>query len=350
MYYLYTKKKRDYIPVEDSEKSERAKEKLKDIFQNKEKYNIPQRFLNKWDKIALFSSGGEVDKAKALYIKDEETTFDLKNKLNDLSSKEWLSETVTVFTQKGLGAGSKDAEIERLHPAPFSFQDVARLIRFFTKEGDKVLDPFAGVASTLKACAMENRVGYGIELSEKYFNLGKERIKVEIPDTSLYKNQQFMIHGDSVKRVKKFEKGFFDFIITSPPYWNILETIDHKVKENRIANDLDIKYSEDDVNDLGNVEDYDKFLKILSTLFDNCSEILGSKKYLCVIVSDFRKKEKYHLFHADLAKEIEKKGNFNLKGIRILHQKFKSIYPYGYPFTFVPNVHHQNVLIFQKNS
>jgi hypothetical protein len=69
---------------------------------------------------------------------------------------------------------------------------------------------------------------------------------------------------------------------------------------------------------------------------------------MAIIVSDFRKKEKYFIMHADLANAIEKLGTFNLKGIRILHQKFKSIYPYGYPFSFVPNVHHQNVLILQK--
>ena len=69
---------------------------------------------------------------------------------------------------------------------------------------------------------------------------------------------------------------------------------------------------------------------------------------MCIIVSDFRKKDRFYTFHADLAKKIEEKNNFKLKGIRILYQRHKSIYPYGYPFSFVPNVHHQNVLIFQN--
>jgi hypothetical protein len=49
------------------------------------------------------------------------------NKLNDLSAREWMSESVSVWTQRGLGAGHADAQIEREHPAPFSFTDVARL-------------------------------------------------------------------------------------------------------------------------------------------------------------------------------------------------------------------------------
>src|SRR5690242_1175784 len=74
---------------------------------------------------------------------------DARNQLNDLTAKEWIVETVSVWNQRGLGAGHKDAQIERQHPAPFSFTDVGRLIRFFTKSGAVVLDPFVGVGSTL---------------------------------------------------------------------------------------------------------------------------------------------------------------------------------------------------------
>lgn len=345
-YYIYQKNKRDFEPLIDKEKNIAAKAKLDKIYKS-HKNAIPLRFISKWDKIALFNAKGDVEKANSLYITDEEAVYDLNNMLNDLTSKEWLTETVTVFTQKGLGAGSKDAQIEKLHPAPFSFQDVAKLMKFFTKEGQSVLDPFAGVGSSMKACAFENRIGIGFELNEKYTALANERIQTEVPDTFPYKNKQRFINGDCRKLIKDIEKDTIDFIITSPPYWNILETIDHKVKQNRVANDLDVKYSDDEL-DLGNISTYEEFIGELSRFFDECSNCLKSKKYLVIIISDFRKKDKYHLFHSDLAQAIEKLGNFNLKGIRILHQKFKSIYPYGYPFSFVPNVHHQNVLILQK--
>ena len=35
------------------------------------------------------------------------------NKLNDLSAKEWIQETISVWRQKGLGAGHPDAKIEK---------------------------------------------------------------------------------------------------------------------------------------------------------------------------------------------------------------------------------------------
>ena len=96
------------------------------------------------------------------------------NKLNDLSAKEWIVETISVWNQKGLGKNHPDTKIEKEHPAPFSYTDISRLIKFFSKEGGVVLDPFVGIGSTLKACAVSNREGIGIDLNKKYVQLSKK--------------------------------------------------------------------------------------------------------------------------------------------------------------------------------
>jgi len=270
------------------------------------------------------------------------------NKLNDLSAKEWIQETISVFTQKGLGAGHSEAKIERQHPAPFSFQDVARLIRFFSKANNTILDPFCGVASTLKACALNNRNGVGIELVKKYYLLGKERLNIEVPKNSLFISKQQLINGDAFEEIEKFKDNHFDFIVTSPPYWNILTKVDHKAKQERIKNGLDTKYSEDP-KDLGNISNYNEFLPKLAMFFEKCSRILKANKYLCIIVSDFRHKSKYYAFHSDLARLLERQY-YTLKGITILYQRHKKIFPYGYPASYVPNIHHQYILILQNNA
>ncbi|MBC7289611.1 MAG: hypothetical protein H5T86_16540 [Armatimonadetes bacterium] len=69
---------------------------------------------------------------------------------------------------------------------------------------------------------------------------------------------------------------------------------------------------------------------------------------MAVVVSDFRLGPRYYLYHADIARSIESAG-FVLKGSIILVQDNKNLYPYGIPRTFVPNVHHQNILILQKS-
>lgn len=274
---------------------------------------------------------------------EEVGKYDPRNKLNDLTSKEWIQDTRSVWFQKGLGSKHEHAQIERQHPAPFSFQDVGRLIRFFTKKGDLVLDPFTGVASTLKACALNNRRGIGIELIKKWGELGKERLNIEVP----YPDEQEIIIGDAREELLKIADESIDYIVTSPPYWRILgKKADHKVKAERINNGYDTKYSED-VRDLGNIEDYREFVSELKTIFDQWYRVLKTEKYASIIVSDFRHKSEYVPFHSDIIVKMTE-AKFMLKGITVLVQNQKRLYPYGYPYAYVPNIHHQYILTFSK--
>src|SRR5438477_411012 len=75
------------------------------------------------------------EQSDSTVVAEETSTVSPRNKLNDLEAREWVAETKSLWFQKGLGATHPDAAIERQHPAPFSYQDVTRLIRFFTKKG-----------------------------------------------------------------------------------------------------------------------------------------------------------------------------------------------------------------------
>lgn len=267
------------------------------------------------------------------------------NNLNDLGAKEWIPETVSVWIQRGLGKGHEHAQIERQHPAPFSFQDVARLIRFFTKAGETVLDPFVGVGSTLKAAAIEGRKGIGIELNKKYAKLAQLRLKTELNGSALC-GDQTVIRGDARSLIPKLPAGSVKLVVTSPPYWNILHKQDHKARQERLAHGLDTQYS-DDAADLGNVETYSAFMMAIADTLALTSTCLVDGGHLCIVVGDFRHKSRYYMFHADLAREMEARG-FTLKGIKILYQRHKRVFPYGYPYAYVPNLHHQYILILNK--
>ena len=269
-----------------------------------------------------------------------------KNPLNDLTSTEWIPETVSVWTQRGLGAGHADAQIERQHPAPFSFTDVSRLIRFFTKRDGMVLDPFVGVGSTLKGCAIEGRRGIGFELNPKYAKLAKERLRTEVRDLWGTAASQEVRVGDARSLVMELPENSLDFVVTSPPYWNILHKEDHKAKQERVIHDLDTRYG-NDKKDLGNIHTYEAFLPELASILGACSRPLKAKKYMAVIVSDFRDKSRFILFHADLARALEPYG-FEMRGLSVLYQRHKRIFPYGYPYAYVPNIHHQFILILQN--
>jgi len=273
----------------------------------------------------------------------KKSVSDPRNIVNDLTGTEWIQETSTIWYQRGLGQTHQHALIEREHPAPFPYLMVERLIKFFTKKDSLALDPFCGVASTQKACALNDRNSIGIDLSQKWVNLGKRRLKEEVPDSS----GQKIIKGDSRKILDKFDENYFDFVVTSPPYWQILnKKADHKVIAERLQNNLETKYS-NNVNDLGNITDYEIFLKELKIVFQKCFKVLKNNKFMVVVVSDFRHKSKYFSFHSDIVDIMEKCG-FQTKGISILVQNAKKLYPYGYPYDYVPNIHHQYILIFKK--
>lgn len=268
-----------------------------------------------------------------------------RNVLNDLNGKEWIQETKTVWRQKGLGANHEHTSIERMHPAPYSFQDIARLIRFFTKKGMLVMDPFVGVGSTLKAAALEGRLGLGIELSSQWATLAAQRLDKEVPG---HQGQEVW-NIDIRDALQKIPDEFVDFVVTSPPYWNILnKKPDHKVKRERLDNGLATNYSVDP-RDLGNISDYGDFVQELASILSAIGKKVKLSRYLAVVVSDFKHRERFYPLHSDLYSQVNP-SILKLQGITILEQTHKSLYPYGYPFAYVPNIHHQYILLFRRPS
>lgn len=278
---------------------------------------------------------------------EQPTEVSPRNKLNDLSAREWMSESVSVWMQRGLGANHSDAQIERQHPAPFSFTDVARLIRLFTKQGMTVLDPFVGVGSTLKACALEDRNGIGLELNQSFAELAAQRLMTELPRVKLAETSQVIQLGDSRTLITQLPSDSVDFLVTSPPYWGILnKKPDHKVQQERLDNGLETRYG-DDPRDFANISSYSDFVIGLADFFGNCTRVLRDRKYCVIILGDFRHGGRYYPLHADLAREMEDRG-YVLKAMNVLYQRHKRVFPYGYPAAYVPNVHHQNIIVMRN--
>jgi site-specific DNA-methyltransferase (adenine-specific) len=67
-------------------------------------------------------------------------------------------------------------EYQKLHPTQKPISILKRLIEIFTDEGDVVIDPVAGSASTLRACIETNRDCYGFEINKQFYNEAKEKM------------------------------------------------------------------------------------------------------------------------------------------------------------------------------
>lgn len=65
---------------------------------------------------------------------------------------------------------------DKIHPTQKPVELLKKLIEIFTDEGEVVIDPVAGSASTLIAAAETNRKGFGFEIKKDFFKLAQERI------------------------------------------------------------------------------------------------------------------------------------------------------------------------------
>lgn len=278
----------------------------------------------------------------------ENGVYDKRNKLNDLTGKEWLKLTKSSWLSEKCAA-DKDA---MRHPAPFLIKDTEKLISLFTKRGMTVLDPFCGSGTTLIACENLGRKGIGFDLSLEYRELAIERIhKLDFLAEQVYEYHL----GDSLKLSKKLEEQSIDYIVTSPPYHNILQNksqglrTDKTDKGFRHSGRTGVDYYSDDKNDLGNCETYRKFLSKLKSLFKNLYPALKNGKYCTIVISDFTIDKKETNVQGDIVKMMTSIG-YEFSGTTVLLQENKPLYPFGYPYAYKINHHHQNMITFRKVS
>jgi site-specific DNA-methyltransferase (adenine-specific) len=71
-------------------------------------------------------------------------------------------------------------EIPKVHPTQKPVNLLQNLITIFTDEGDVVIDPCAGSASTLRACATINRSCYGFEIDRNFYKEAQEKMLKDI--------------------------------------------------------------------------------------------------------------------------------------------------------------------------
>lgn len=339
VYLYYKNDNKKIVPILNKEKNEKAKQKLQEIYL-RYKADLPKKFVENWNKVKLFDANGDVNNAHCIILGPEEGLYDLNNSLNHLTGKEWTIFSCSWFIFNAL---LKDIKEEREicvdiqdHPATYSPTMMENFIKFFTKEGMSVLDPFMGIGSTLVGCKRTGRIGYGIELNKKYFDATLKRVPEFKENT---------VCGDARKVKEYFKNQKFDFCISSPPYWNILNRSTGSFEKIRYIKGLDIKYSDSDT-DLGNIPDYNKFLEDVNKIYLDIYDLLRDGAYLVIIVKNVKKGGKFYPLAWDIAKILSEK--YSLKDEKIWIQDKIGLVPYGYPRSWVANILHHYCLIFRK--
>lgn len=273
-----------------------------------------------------------------------------KNQLNHLTGKEWAENSKSVEKYP-----DTRSEKQKVHGASFPESLAEQQIRIYTKKGETVLDPFVGVGTTLDVARRLERNGIGIELNSDFVELAKEDLKNQMIDGDTH---QQVIHDDVRNIRSHLGKETVDFILTSPPYATLLNSIKgnfaYKWREH---SKLDIKenpepYSENKRN-LCNLS-YDEFFEEMDKIFRDLYYILKEDCYSVWVVKDYRDVDHgkpYINFHGDIIESAEKAG-FTLWDIRIYDQTdFRPLVVLGYPSrNFYLNIGHSYIVVFKKQA
>jgi DNA modification methylase len=293
-----------------------------------------------------------------------------RNTLNELSGEEWLYFTKSVWTTaypSELGHA-----LRKEHGANKPPRLMARLIEFFTRSDELVLDPFAGVGGTLLGAAIARgpRRALGIELSPRWAEVYARVVADALADRAgagplladLGPNDPGGIRGfdpsgselrvgDALELLPNLAPESVDFVATDPPYnVQLPMTMSGGALSESFANRrTDYAMVTEDPADLANAPDYPTFLDRMTEVLAHLERVLRPNRYAVMIVRDAYQGGRYLFTGADLAARAAGVG-LTPKGDLIWYQAGTRLRPYGYPTGFVPNITHQHLLVLRRDS
>lgn len=172
-----------------------------------------------------------------------------------------------------------------------------QMIRRYTKQGEWVLDTFAGSGTTLIEGQRLGRHTIGIELQDSMVNHTKQLIAAE---QNNYHVTVDIRQGDSAtcdykQLLRTYQRESVQLVLMHPPYFDI------------------IKFS-DDERDLSNAQSVDDFLAMMGNVIDNAAHVLDKGRYLVIVIGDKYAKGDWIPLGFQTMNEALRRG-FSLKSI-----------------------------------
>ena len=274
----------------------------------------------------------------ALYFRRDEQSKMKEPRIETGELRQWENHSVPGWFIIKPRPRSKDVI---LHPAKYPEELVRMYLEHFSSEGDSVFDPMSGTGSTQVAALKLKRMTYGVELSPLFHQIAQDRCRENLGPGGKFK----LIQGDA-RKIESMKFPTMDYVITSPPYWDMLNMKGAEIQAARRQKGLKTNYS-DNKNDLGNETDYDTFLNLLFEVYQQTANLLKSGGCLTIVVKNVKKKGLHYPLAFDLGEKL------TASGMKMVHLGFwcqddLRIAPYGYRYTWVSNTFHHYCLTFQK--
>lgn len=219
-----------------------------------------------------------------------------------IDKNNWKEIDINIDSLWIIGPRAKGGKRDNIYHGNFAPQIPDHLIRRYTEEGDIVLEPFAGSGTTLYECERLKRNYIGFDINHDII----EHVKSKMTDCE---DIQFDIHECDItlseeadkkinESLKRMGKQRVDFVLSHPPYWDILKFTDLP-------------------NDLSNISDLKEFLGKFIISMQNSIKYLSSGKHFAVVVGDLYRDSEVVPLGFYMMSAIKQNIKCKLKGIVI---------------------------------
>lgn len=170
----------------------------------------------------------------------------------------------------------------------FVSENAKKVIEFWSKEGDTVLDPFAGrTRGLLNTLLKRNYIGFEV-IKDNIDNI-EQNYNILSND---YELGNLTLINSSSENIDTVCSECVDLVYTCPPYWNVE------------------KYKSVD-NQLSDIKRYDDFLVIYEDILTKASSKLKPGGFFVIVIANFRRNGEFIDFRTDTSNILKKSLNLH---------------------------------------
>ncbi|MHA1995003.1 MAG: DNA methyltransferase [Candidatus Hodarchaeales archaeon] len=227
--------------------------------------------------------------------------------------------------------------------------------RYSPSQSDLIFDPFVGVGGSLLGATLAHRKAVGIDINKQWQEVYYEVCRrMQVPE-------QTYVVGDSTQVLNDLlEDESIGMIMTDVPYWAM-----DKLRKTRGRFSKAGEESKDKLHsslkqfDQGAILTIQEWHELLETIFSACYKKLAKGHVLAVFIGNmyrtlteqqagrFIKVGKFLLLSSSLAEILMSLG-YRFREEIIWYAPDKSLHIFGYPYSYIPSVVHQSILVFEK--
>ena len=227
--------------------------------------------------------------------------------------------------------------------------------RYSTDLADLVFDPFVGVGGTLLGASLSNRSAFGIDQNPKWREIYKEvcsRMKID--------SHRYLVGDSRLIIDSSVSDGSLGLIMTDVPYWamdKLAKTRGRFSKAGEQSKDkLHSSLKKFDHSEILSIEEWQNLMK---DVFSTCYKKLGDGKRLVVFIGNmYRTLTEVHngktvkvgrfLLLASMLAELLVSIGYHFLEEVVWYAPDKALHIFGYPYSYIPSVVHQDILVFEK--